>query len=165
VSARGIFARTELIPENEDAIRWMRISFRIMLYSALALMVAAIYFHLRKDAALAPTQPPLREIVDVLIAAIVVVVGTMVFGNSAVLGLIWQQFAAGRNERLGRALAWLMFAGNLAVPLLLGRALLRIGAQPLWLALLGPALGQAIIFMFLFARLARARGIIFRQPL
>jgi hypothetical protein len=159
----GMFERLEVIPENVDAIRWMRISFRIMAYSALALLLAAIYFYARKDAAEAGPNVPLRQIVDVLIAGIVVAVTTFSFGNAAVLAMLWQQYAAGRNRRGVRFLAWFMFAMNLAVPVIVGRFFLRAGVQTLWLALLGPLLGQAIIFMFLFARTARAQGIIFRE--
>ena len=155
--------RLELIPENEHAIRWMRISFRVMAYSAVALLIAAIYFYARKDAAEAAAQLPLREIVDILIAGIIVAVATFVFGNAAVLAMLWQQYAAGRNRRMVRVFAWSMFAINLGVPVIVGRFLWRAGVQPLWLALLGPLLGQAIIFLFLFARAARAEGIIFRD--
>lgn len=162
---RGILEQLQVIPENEEAIRWMRISFKIMAYSAVALLIGSIYFYARKDAAEAAAQAPLRQIIDVFIAGIVVVVSTLAFGNSAVLAMLWQQYAAGRNRRAVRALAWFMFALNLAVPLFLGRSIIRAGAQPLWLALVGPALGQAIIFAFLFARTARARGIIFREQL
>src|SRR5688572_12674959 len=134
-----------------------------MAFSAAALLVAAIYFYARKEAATAGAQVPLREIMDVLIAAIIVAVATFVFGNAAVMAMLWQQYAAGRNQRMVRIFAWLMFAINLGVPVIVGRFLWRAGVQPLWLALLGPLLGQSIIFMFLFARTARAQGIIFRE--
>jgi hypothetical protein len=158
-----MFAALEVIPENQIAIRWMRISFKIMASSAVALLVAAIYFYARKDAVAAGPNLPLRQIIDVLIAAIVVTVATFCFGNSAVLAMLWQQYAAGRNRRGVRFLAWFMFALNLAQPLIVGRFFIRAGVQTLWLALLGPILGQAIIFMFLFVRAARAEGIIFRE--